>query len=156
MRHSKWIATLAMLAATAAVQAANVYRYVDARGETHYTDRPMPGAVLVRTTDPRPPAQAAAQQTAQARSNQTLSNTNQALADRQADARVQETVAKDLAATRAERCKKAREAYTKSINSQRIYNAKDGGQREYLNDSQLAQYRIDRQREVEAICGPQG
>jgi hypothetical protein len=153
MRHSKWIATLAALVATAAVQAGNVYRYVDERGETHYTDRPVPGAVLVRTTDPRPPAVQQSVQTAQARSN---SNVSQALADKQTNQRIQQTVAKDLQATRAERCKKAREEYTKAIQSQRIYNAKDGGQREYLNDAQLAQYRVDRQREVEAVCGPQG
>jgi hypothetical protein len=156
MRHSKWIATLAALVATAAVQAGNVYRYVDDRGETHYTDRPVPGAVLVRTTDPRPPAAQQTTQVAQARSNQNLSNVNQALADKQANARIQQTVAKDLEASRAERCKKAREEYTKSIQSQRIFNAKEGGQREYLNDAQLAQYRVDRQREVDAVCGPQG
>ena len=70
--------------------------------------------------------------------------------------RAAESVAKDLEATRLERCKKARASYDNSINSQRLYREKEGGQREYLTDAELAQARVDARKAVDAICGPQG
>jgi Spy/CpxP family protein refolding chaperone len=157
MRHSKWIVTVTLaFAAAAASQAADVYRYVDAKGETHYTDRPVPGAELVRTTNPRPPGVMQAEQAAQNRANaQNLGASNQRIAANQSDNAAAAQVQKDLAASRAARCKQAREAYQQSINAQRVFEEKDG-QRSFLNDQQLAQYRVEKQRAVDAICGPQG
>ncbi|MDF3021923.1 MAG: hypothetical protein K0Q92_3226, partial [Steroidobacteraceae bacterium] len=79
-----------------------------------------------------------AQQTATA--NQ-LNSSNQRIADNQSNQRAADQVAKDLEATRPDRCKKAREAYESSINSRRIYREKPNGEREYLNDAELAQLR---------------
>ena len=76
--------------------------------------------------------------------------------DAQNDTRAAANVAKDLEASRAERCKKARAIYTTSINSQRLYRQTPDGKREYLTDAELAQQRLDAAKSVDAICGPQG
>lgn len=138
-------------------QAGDVYKYVDPQGRTHYTDKPIPGAERVAAGVQRPP-EAAAQAYAQQQNNQNrqLSESNQRIAAGQEDARAREQVAKDLEATRAERCKKARADYTQTINSRRLYKEGPNGTRTYLSDAELAATRTEAAKAVEAICGPQG
>lgn len=162
MRHSKITAvvagvlTLALSHADLA-QAGDVYKYVDERGQTLYTDKPIPGAVKVASGNPRP-AEAAARSYAsrQAAQNQQLTASNQRIAQSQSDSQVAATVAKDLEASRVQRCKQARADYETTINSQRLYNVDKNGNRVYLSDQELAQSRIDAKKSVDAICGPQG
>ena len=47
MRQTKILAVIAGLLTAACANAGDVYKYVDERGNTLYTDKPMPGAVLV-------------------------------------------------------------------------------------------------------------
>jgi hypothetical protein len=162
MRHTNILAVIAGVLTCAVVlgemaQAGDVYKYVDEHGTTLYTDKPVPGAVLVSTGTQRPPEVAARSYAAtQSANNGQLAASNQRIADSQNDSRVAANVAKDLEASRAERCKQARDAYTKSINSQRLYRQTPDGKREYLNEADLAQARIDAAKTVDAICGPQG
>ena len=162
MRHTKAFVVIAGVLASAIVvggmaHAGDVYKYVDERGVTLYTDKPIPGAVLVSTGTQRPPEYTARSNAAsQATSNAQLSASNQRIATTQNDARVATNVAKDLEASRAERCKAARETYTKSINSHRLYRQTPDGKREYLSDAELEKQRIDSAKAVESICGPQG
>ena len=156
MRHTTILAAMAGILACVAAQAGDVYKYVDERGNTMYTDKPMPGAERVSTVAPRPPEAAARSYAAQqSSSNSQLAASNQRIAQGQDNQRVAANVAKDLAASRAERCKTAREQYTKSIQSMRMYREKDG-KREYLSEAELTQARVDANRNVETICGPQG
>ena len=161
MRHSTVVAVIAGVITSGllcgAAAAGDVYKYTDERGNTMYTDRPMPGAVKVSSGAQRP-AEASqrsysAQQTA---SNQQLIASNQRIAQGQSDQRAAATVAKDMEASRAERCKKARAAYDTSLNSRRLYREQPGGQREYLSDAEIAAMRVEAAKAVEAICGPQG
>jgi hypothetical protein len=155
MRYPLFIAALASFIAMTA-QAGNVYKYVDAHGNTLYTDKPIPGAILVSTGETKPPeAKSQSYAAQQAAQNANLAASNQRIADSQSDSRAAADVAKDLAASRAERCKQARSNYDKSINSLRLYREKDG-QREYLSDAELAQARVDAKKQVDTICGPQG
>lgn len=162
MRHTRALAVIAGVLTCAVLhsgmaQAGDVYKYVDERGTTLYTDKPIPGAVLVSTGAQRPPeASARAYAANQAASNAQLTASNDRIATTQNDARVAANVARDLEASRAERCKKAREAYTQAINSQRLYRTNADGTRQYLNDAELSQQRVDSAKAVEAICGPQG
>ena len=162
MRHTKALAVIAGVLVSATLvggtaHAGDIYKYVDERGTTLYTDKPIPGAVLVSTGTQRPPEFAARTKAAnQAATTTQLNASNDRIAATQNDTRVAGNVAKDLEASRAERCKKAREAYTKAINSQRLYRTVEGGKREYLNDAELGQQRIDSAKAVESICGPQG
>jgi hypothetical protein len=117
----------------------------------------MPGAVRISSGAQRPPEVAERNAAAeQAASNQQLADSNLRLAQGQADSRDAAQVAKDLEATRAERCKQARDNYTTTINSRRLYTTDKDGNRSYLSDSQIAAERIEAQKAVEAICGPQG
>jgi len=157
MRHTKILAVIAGLLTAAYACAGDVYEYVDEQGRTLYTDRPMPGAVLKSAGAQRPPEVAqrnfAAQQTTN--TNQ-LNSSNQRIAGNQTNQRAAEQVAKDLEATRAERCKQARAQYESTINSRRMYRTKEGGEREYLEENELAQARVDLRKQVDAVCGPQG
>jgi hypothetical protein len=156
MRHTTILAVIAGVLTCVTAQAGDVYKYVDERGNTLYTDKPMPGAERVSSAAPRPPEVAARSYAAQqsASSNQ-LAASNQRIADGQDNQRAVANVAKDLADSRAARCKEARENYTKTINSQRLYREKDG-KREYLSDAELTEARVAANRNVETICGPQG
>ena len=157
MRHSISLAVIAGVLACGVAHAGDVYKYVDERGQTLYTDKPIPGAVRVASTTPRPPASAARSYASQqAASNQQLAASNQRLSQAQNDSRVAGNVAKDLAASRLERCKKARSDYNTSINSLRLYKLDKDGNRVYLTDAELAQRRLDAAKAVETICGPQG
>ena len=156
MRQIRILAVIAGMLSGVLAQAGDVYKYVDERGVTLYTDKPMPGAVLV-SRDVQRPAEvtqrtAAAQQTANANS---MMASNQRVAESQSNARAAEAVAKDLETTRAERCKQARTEYDKAINARRLYR-EEGGQRIFLNEAELAQARVDARKRVDAICGPQG
>jgi hypothetical protein len=157
MRHSTIIAVIVGVLTCTAVQAGDVYKYTDERGNTMYTDRPMPGAVRISSSSQRPrevtERNTAAEQSA---GNQQLAASNQRIAQGQSDARAAAQVAKDLEATRAERCKQARDNYNTTINSRRLYTTDKDGNRQYLSDTQLAAERIEAQKAVEAICGPQG
>jgi hypothetical protein len=156
MRHTKILAVIAGVLTCSLAQAGDVYKYVDERGTTLYTDKPLPGAVLVSTGAQRPPEVAQRSYAAtQATSNSQLNASNQRIADAQDNSRVAANVAKDLEASRAERCKKSREQYQVAITSLRLYREKDG-QRVFLSEQELAQQRLDAAKAVEAICGPQG
>jgi hypothetical protein len=162
MRHTKTLAVVTavitcVLGFNDLANAGDVYKYVDERGVTMYTDKPFPGAVLVSSGNPRPQETAARSQAAsQAAANAHLAASNQRIADKQADSRLAATVAKDVEASRAERCKKAREVYTVSVNSHQLYRETANGEREYLTDEELTKQRLDAAKAVETICGPQG
>jgi hypothetical protein len=160
MRHIKALVVFAGVLTclsihTQMAQAGDVYKYVDERGTTLYTDKPIPGAVLVSTGAQRPPEVAQRNYaTNQATTNSQLNASNQRIANSQDNSRIAGTVAKDLEATRAERCKEAREGYEKSIRTQRMYRTGKNGEREYLSEVELAQARMDSARQVETVCGP--
>ena len=157
MRHPTVLVFVAALLTCAIAQAGDVYKYTDERGQTMYTDKPIPGAVRVSAGAQRPPEVAARSYAAQqASQNSQLASSNQRIADQQNDSRIAANVARDLEATRAERCKKARADYTTTINSRRLYRETANGQREYLSDAEIANRRVESAKQVEAICGPQG
>ena len=162
MRHTKILAVIAgvltcALVQTEQAQAGDVYKYVDEKGATLYTDKPIPGAVLVSTGSQRPPEVAARNNAAnQAATSSQLAASNQRLADTQNNSRVATNVNRDLEASRAERCKKARELYQTSVNSHRLYKAGPDGQRVFLTPAETDQARMESAKQVEAICGPQG
>jgi len=156
MRHPTILALVAAVLTCAVAQAGDVYKYTDERGMTMYTDKPIPGAVRVSTGTQRPPEMAArSYANQQAAQNTQLAGSNQRIAEQQKDSRIAAIVAKDLEASRAERCKKARADYQSTINSRRLYREQNG-KREYLSDAEIAAQRVASAKQVEAICGPQG
>ena len=157
MRHPRILVFVAAVLSCAIAQAGDVYKYVDEQGRTMYTDKPIPGAIRVSTGSQRPPEAAArAYATQQASQNSQLATSNQRIAEQSNDSRIASSVAKDLEASRADRCKKARAAYDTSINSHRLYREQPGGQRVFLSDAEMAAARVEARKAVDAICGPQG
>ncbi len=161
MRHTTTLVVIAGVLASGFLcemsQAGDVYKYTDERGNTLYTDKPMPGAVKVSSGAVRPPEVSARSYAAQqSASNQQLTASNQRIAQSNDDSRIAATVAKDLEATRLDRCKKAREEYQNTINNRRLYRLDKDGSRVYLSEAELSQQRLDSAKSVEAICGPQG
>jgi osmotically-inducible protein OsmY len=157
MRYPTILVLVAAVLTCAVAQAGDVYKYTDERGQTMYTDKPIPGAVRVSTGAQRPAEAAARSYAAQQSSqNSTLAGSNQKIAEQQNDSRIAANVAKDLETTRAERCKKARADYQVTINSRRLYRGQPDGKREYLSDAELAAMRVEAAKQVESICGPQG
>lgn len=159
MRHSTILAAIAgvLSCAVLTAHAGDVYKYTDERGNTMYTDKPMPGAVKVSSSAVRPPEVTQRNYSAQqATTSQQLAASNQRIAQGQSDSRAAAQVAKDLEATRATRCKQARDNYDTTINSRRLYTTDKDGNRQYLSDSQLAAERLEARKQVDAICGPQG
>jgi hypothetical protein len=161
MRQTRTLAIIAGMLGCALVhiesaQAGDVYKYVDERGTTLYTDKPVPGAVRVSSGTQRPPEVVQRNQAAAQNASTTqLNASNQRIAEKQSNTRAAEGVTKDLEATRVERCKKSRAFYENTINSQRLYREKDG-ERVFLTEAELAQARVDARKTMEGICGPQG
>ena len=85
-----------------------------------------------------------------------LNASNQRIAENQSNSAAAAAVSRDLEASRAERCEKAKAFYQNAINSQRLYRTKPDGTREYLNDQELAQARVDALKDRNAICGTTG
>lgn len=155
--RSTIIAVLAGVLASAVAQAGDIYKYVDETGKTLYTDKPIPGAILVATGSQRPPDAAQRSYAAQqAATNNQLAASNERIAQGQTDSRLAAQVAKDLEASRAERCKKARETYQSTLNSHRLFTQLPNGERKYLSDEETVKARLDSAKAVESICGPQG
>jgi hypothetical protein len=140
-----------------ATQAGDVYKYVDEKGNTLYTDRPMPGAVRISSSAVRPPDVAARSYAAQQSSNnQQLASSNQKISQQQADQKLAATVNKDAATSQADLCKKARKNYDLSLASRRVYTEDKNGNRTYMSDAEITQQRMEAKKTVDAICGPNG
>ena len=148
MRHTK---SLAVIAGVSSALRASRRRATSTSTSMNaaprmYTDKPIPGAVLVSTGSQRPPEVAARTYAAQqSATNAQLTASNQRIADAQNDARVAANVAKDLEATRAERCKKARDRLPDSPSTRAACIATDAdGKRDIpVSDAELASQRVE-------------
>jgi hypothetical protein len=142
------LASAAVLIGAMTAAHADVYRWTDAQGHVQYSDRWVPGSTLIKGTShypgvPQAPA------TDQAKLAASDANVNQQLAQRETE----KTVKQDVAATRAEQCKKATAAYDKAIQSRRLYKEGKDGQREYVSDQEADAYRAKLLSERQQVCG---
>ncbi len=143
------MAALLTLSATAS---AEVYRWVDGQGRVHYSDRPSANAQLVSVRS-RP----SSDETVAARASQDAEQRSQAAtqeAQERSDQQTTQAVQQDVNQVRAEKCKKAQEAYTTAIESQRLYRQGKDGEREYLTDAELTEARINSRKAVDQWCKP--
>lgn len=132
---------------------AEVYRWVDAQGRVQYSDRPDSDkaeivGVTSRRSDPTVIAQrgeAERERRQQATTQQQQQRSEQAAAT---------TVRRDVDAFRDEQCKKAQDQYKVAIESQRLYRVGKDGEREYLNDAELSEARINAKKAVDDYCKP--
>ncbi|MEZ5488542.1 MAG: DUF4124 domain-containing protein [Steroidobacteraceae bacterium] len=151
------IATAATLVFAASLAQADVWRWKDHKGNWHYSDVPVDGAQLIKSTAPTPIATAAesgAQSDNSTPAADSFAARNAAISDQlDADATARQ-VQEDLRKKRAEQCKDATERYERSIAARRLYREDKDGQRVYLSEAELAQARIDARAERDSVCGP--
>ena len=123
---------------------ADVYKYKDEKGNIQYTDKPpaLPAERLnvksqrtdvVAATRPQP-----------AQSQPAPPARNQAADQKEAT----EMTAKD----KAERCVKARERYDRYMNSQKLFEQDDKGERRYLDSAELDAARASAKTSMEVMC----
>ena len=146
VRHLSLLAVSAMLLATVGAQA-DVYKYKDEHGNVLYTDKPstLPAERLnVQSQKTDVVAVQARQQAEQAR--------QQAPAAQQQPQRTDPQTAQQMAADKAEQCKKARERYDSYMNSQRLFKQGPNGEREYLSDAELDAARASAKTTMDEFC----
>jgi hypothetical protein len=120
------------------------------------SDRPSPGATYVRTANP--PSAGRSESSPAAGSNGSNGGTTAAAPTEAAAARLGMDAAraatqKDVAATRAEQCKQAKDKYQKAVEARRVYRLNSAGEREYLSDAEADQARLNARLEMERSCG---
>ena len=142
------MAALLTLSATAS---AEVYRWVDGQGRVHYSDRPSENAQLVSVRS-RPSSDETPARASQAAEQRSQVATQEA--QERSDEATTQAVQQDVNQVRAEKCKKAQEAYTTAIESQRLYRQGKDGEREYLTDAELTEARINSRKAVDQWCKP--
>jgi len=141
-----------MIAGLSTVAVADtVYKWLDASGQVHYTDRPPeePGARVLGVFE-RDVLQEVGQGTQPA--FEAPGAASPGFAEEPASRDVVSSVEADMARVRAEQCKQAQERYKTYIESRRLFRQLPDGEREYLTDEQLTQARIEAKQAVEEYC----
>lgn len=152
MRAAAAIAMIALAPLSAAL--ADVYRSVDAQGHVLYSDTPTPGAQLVHTSGVQRQPFSAADNAAAAKpaSSPPAAKGDNPPHDPKAEQAAARAVESDVAQTRADQCKKAQDAYEKSVQARRIYNVGADGERTYLSDDEADQQRINNKLQMDDAC----
>ncbi|MCC7461047.1 MAG: hypothetical protein IT480_01155 [Gammaproteobacteria bacterium] len=145
MRPLLSVALMALLAGS--VSAGDIYCLKQGKD---CSDRPSPGAQVIRTQVRRPDAQP--ETPAPARPAIVAS----AAPSPAAVAATRQVVQQDMDEARAEACKKARERYQQSLTVRRIYRTNKDGEREYLSDAEADQLRMNSKLGMDEACGSSG
>lgn len=147
------IAAVLVMTVVSFAASADVYKWVDAQGRTHYSDRPDSDtaerlAVASRRTNPSVVAERNA-----VASEQRQSADAQAAEQRQEET-ASKAVSKDVDKTRDQQCKEAKEQYRVAIESQKLYRIGKDGERYYLTSAEIDEARLNSRRAMDQICGP--
>ena len=142
--------TALTLAGALGIARADVYRWIDEHGVTHYSDQWVPGSVLIKTVKPHP---ASVDTAARASEQKRLTASSNRLSERLDDQSNARAVQQDVARTREAQCKAAKERYLRSIQARRVYKESKDGEREYLSDQGATDYREQARKDVQDKCG---
>jgi biotin carboxylase len=145
----KRILIAAMMCALAAPAAAQLYKWVDKDGKTHYSDTPPPNqdtkqlkASSGATTEtPAPPKSAVARDKELEKGRQESREAAKKSDD-----------AARLAASRDEQCQRMRNQYQQLVDGGRIHKYNDKGERIILDDAQLEKEREKTRADMEDAC----
>ena len=149
MLRSVTLTTL-LIAGAVGLARADVYRWVDAQGQPHYSDQWVPGSEVIRTAKSRPAggdsgARGADQKAVVAASNRASAQ----LQDQDNSRAVQE----DKAKRRDALCKTEKDAYMRAITSRKVYKDEKDGTRNYLSEDEADAYREQLRKSVQDDCG---
>jgi hypothetical protein len=142
------IFTAVIVAGLSGVAHADVYRWVDDKGEAHYSDRWVPGSELIKSDKPHP-------QTPTSASSTPTSAATHPVPPSAADRANEEAVKQDVAKVSASQCKQAKERYQQSIDARRIYKPAQPGDtdRVFMSDAETDAYRAQARSDVTVACG---
>lgn len=153
------VAAAATLAFAASLAQADVWRWKDAQGNWHYSDVPVEGAQLIKSTTRMPPPQSSAAPEPAAEDAppqppvDRLAARNAAISDQLAAEATARKVQDDVRRKREEQCKEATARYERSILARRIFREDKDGQRVYLTEAELEKARIDARTDRDTACG---
>jgi len=140
------------LAAPAGASA--VYKWVDTQGHVHYSDRPPPpdGKLLSveEASSSRPLTDRVANSPGPA-SSPPAPAASRSLTPA-AQAQLKDAVANDVANTREEQCKQARDRYDNYVRSRRLFKEGPDKERVYLSDAEIDAARVNAKRDVDEFC----
>ena len=148
------VACLGVLA-SAPAGADVVYKWVDAQGRVHYSDRPPSGdgkLLAVEQTNSSHHSSGSEHAPAPARTPAPAA-TPAATASPGVNAAERRAVAEDVAAAAADNCKKAQERYQNYIHWRHIYREGPNQERVYLSDQEIETERLNAKREADEACG---
>ena len=129
---------------------ADVYRWVDERGQAHYSDQWMPGSEIIKTSKTHP---AGADSGARMADQRGLTASNTKTAAQQGEQDNARAVQQDVASRHAVLCKQSKESYMRAVTSRRVYKEGTGGERSYLSDADADAYREQLRKQVQEYCG---
>jgi len=140
---------LAVLGA-AAVQATEIYKWVDEEGNVHFGDRPDGEDVEQLKIESRPTDPARVQAESQA----VLQGRARAAAAKAEAAAEQPTAEqqREEAAEREKKCTAYKTQLQSYVNNRRLYRMGNDGEREYLSDEEINQTRELAAKRVEEFC----
>ncbi|MDA0822470.1 MAG: DUF4124 domain-containing protein [Proteobacteria bacterium] len=143
------IVTAGILAFGANTTAATIYKWVDENGKTHYGDRAA-GDVnkAEEVRDWSSPSQSEGAEVRNQRTNRLLDS----LSKERADKRATRESAAEKERKRKANCTIAKNRQVRVDESSRFYDQDENGERVYLNDEQVEQFRTETQRSVDEWC----
>lgn len=151
------VAVAATLAFAAGLAQADVWRWKDAQDKWHYSDVPVEGAQLIKSSTRVPPPQAndagASGNPGAAPQVDPVAARATAATDRVAAEATARLVQADIAKKRQEQCKEATARYERSILARRMYREGKDGDRVYLNETDLAKARLEARTDRDTACG---
>lgn len=143
--------TFTALVLSSGIAGADVYKFTDPQGNVQYTDKPatLPAERLNVKSQKTDVVAVQARQEADQKRVQEADRARQQTGAQRADQKAaNELSAKD----KAERCAKARARYDSYMNSQRLYQADESGERRYLSDAELDAARNSAKVSMEELC----
>jgi Domain of unknown function (DUF4124) len=146
------VLTAFIAAGLCSVAQADVYRWVDDKGQPHYSDRWVPGSELISSSRPHAPS---TNGSSASDPNKAIASANQST-DAKASAQKNAEAAKaDAAKLREQQCKEAKDRYQKAIESRRIYKEPKPGDtdRTFMSDAETDAYRAQARADVTDTCG---
>lgn len=149
---SRFIAASVLSLIAVSVTQADVYRFVDSKGQVQYTDRPetLPAELLAKMKSQRTDNAALADRVAaDLKARDAAAKAQEATTKANAD---KQKAAELTATDKANRCTQARGRYESVTTTDRVYSLDAKGERVYMDDQQLEKARAAAKEQMDTWC----